>query len=168
MKRDIIKWITKGIRVSCTHKRALYTLVKNSSDDRLKSYYKRYYTILMRVIKEVKIWYYQKIASKSENKIQLASKVINKESGKKHTTDNRTELQMGESKLTNTKVAEEFNKYFITVTENLETKTANKNEAIKLLETLKYNNLPELRPIPTTGGNKENTYVIVIKKFYRV
>jgi hypothetical protein len=38
------KWITKGIRLSCKHKRTLYTLVKKSSDDRLKLYYKRYCT----------------------------------------------------------------------------------------------------------------------------
>jgi hypothetical protein len=31
-----------------------------------------------------------------------------------------------------------FNKYFITVAENLETKNANKNEAMKLLDTLKF------------------------------
>jgi hypothetical protein len=42
---------------------------------------------------------------------------------------------MAESKLTNTKeVAEEFNTYFITVTENMEMKNANKNEAVKLLD----------------------------------
>jgi hypothetical protein len=29
-------------------------------------------------------------------------------------------------------------------------KNANRNEALKLLDTRKYNNLPELRPVPTT------------------
>jgi hypothetical protein len=31
-----------------------------------------------------------------------------------------------------------------------------KNEAIKLLDTVKDNNLPELRPIPTTEGEIKN------------
>jgi hypothetical protein len=53
-KRDINNWIIKGIRISCNHKRALYTPVKNPRDDRLKPYYKRYCTILTRVIKEAK------------------------------------------------------------------------------------------------------------------
>jgi hypothetical protein len=35
-------------------------------------------------------------------------------------------------------------------------RSANKNEANKLLNTLKYNNLPELRPIPTTEAEIKN------------
>jgi late competence protein required for DNA uptake (superfamily II DNA/RNA helicase) len=80
-KKDTIKWITKGIRTSCNHKRALYNLVKKSKDEGLKLYYKRYCTILMRVIKEAKKLYYQKLISNSENKIQLTWKIINKETG---------------------------------------------------------------------------------------
>jgi hypothetical protein len=51
------KWITMGIRLSCKHKRTLYTLVKKSNDGELKLYYKRYCTILMRVIREAKKLY---------------------------------------------------------------------------------------------------------------
>jgi hypothetical protein len=70
-KEDITnKWITKDIRLSCKHKRTLYTVVKKSSDDRLKLYYKRYCTIRKRVIREAKKLHYQKLISKSENKIQ--------------------------------------------------------------------------------------------------
>jgi hypothetical protein len=35
-KKDTNKWITKGIRTSCNHKRALYNLVKKSKDDGLE------------------------------------------------------------------------------------------------------------------------------------
>jgi hypothetical protein len=35
-------------------------------------------------------------------------------------------------------------------------KNANKNEAIKLLDTLKYNNLPELGPIATSKVEIKN------------
>jgi hypothetical protein len=63
-KKDTNRWITKSIRISCNHKRALYILVKKSSDDSLKLYYKRYLT---RVIKEAKKLYYQKLISNSEN-----------------------------------------------------------------------------------------------------
>jgi hypothetical protein len=47
-------------------------------------------------------------------------------------------------------------------------KNANRNEAIKLLDTLKYNNLPELRPIPTTETEIKNIHMSEIKTFYRV
>jgi late competence protein required for DNA uptake (superfamily II DNA/RNA helicase) len=121
-KKDTNKWITKDIRTSCNHNRALYNLVKKSRDEGLKQYYKRYCTIL-RVIKEAKKLYYQKHISNSEDKIQLTWKIINKETGKKQAPDKITELQVGKSKVTNTKeVVEVFNKYFITVAENLETK----------------------------------------------
>jgi hypothetical protein len=147
----------------------LYTIVKNARDDRLKPHYKRYCMILMRVIKEAKERYYQKFVSTSENKIQLTWRIINKESGNKQSTDNITELQMGESKLTNAKeVAEESNKYFIIVTENLEMKNDNKNEAITLLDTLKYGNLRELRPIPATEAEIKNILMSETKKFYKV
>ena len=83
---------------------------------------------LTKVIKEAKKLYYQKLISNSENKIQLTWKIINKETGKRRGPDNITELKVGNSKVTNTKeVVEVFNKYFITVAENLETKSANKN-----------------------------------------
>jgi hypothetical protein len=101
-KKDITnKWITKGIRLSCKHKRTLYILVKKSSDDRLKLYYRRYCTILTRVIREAKKLYYHELISKSENKIQATWKIINKEATKNQATDNITEIQVGKSKINN-------------------------------------------------------------------
>jgi hypothetical protein len=56
---------------------------------------------------------------------------------------------VGKSKVTKSKeLVEAFIKYFTTIAENLATKNADKDEAIKLLYTLKYDNLPELRLIP--------------------
>jgi hypothetical protein len=53
---------------------------------------------------------------------------------------------VGKSKVINRKeIVKAFIKYFITVVENLAMKNADKNEAIKLLNTFKYDNLPELR-----------------------
>ena len=98
--KDTNKWITKGIRTSCSHKRALYNLVKKSKDERLESYYKRYCMTLTKVIKEAKKLYYQKLLSNSENKIQLTWKIINKETGKRRGPENITELKVGKSKVT--------------------------------------------------------------------
>ena len=47
-------WLTKGIRVSCHRKRSLYFLSRNSDDVKLKTYYKRYCSILRKTIREAK------------------------------------------------------------------------------------------------------------------
>jgi hypothetical protein len=65
--------------MSCKHKRILYSLVTKLGDDRLKSYYKKYCTILAKIIKEAKKLYYCKLISKPENKIQTTWKIIKKE-----------------------------------------------------------------------------------------
>jgi hypothetical protein len=57
----------------------LYSLVRKSGGDRLKSYYKKYCTILAKVIKEAKKLHYYKLTSKSENTIQTTWKIIKKE-----------------------------------------------------------------------------------------
>jgi hypothetical protein len=89
-KEDIInKWKTNGIRISCKRKRTLYSLVKKSSDERLKLYYKRYCNIFVKVIKEAKKLYYHKLISKSENKIQTTWKIIEKQMAKNQGMDSR-------------------------------------------------------------------------------
>jgi hypothetical protein len=72
--------------------------------------------------KEAKKLYYQKLISSSENKTQLAWKLINKEIGKNQAPNKITELQLGKSKITNPNYS-----YFITVTENMTMKKADKN-----------------------------------------
>jgi hypothetical protein len=133
-KKDTNKWITKGIGTSYNHKRALYTLVKKSSDERLKLYKVLYDT------NESNKRSKETVLSKtydSDNEMQLTWKIVNKETGKKQAVDNITELQVGRSKVTNPKeLVEVFNKYFATAAENLTMKNSDKNKAIKLLDTL--------------------------------
>jgi hypothetical protein len=89
--------------------------------------------------------------------MQLTWKIINKEAGKRQAPENITELHVGKNKVTDTReVVEVLNKYFITVAENLEMRNVNKNEAMKLLDTLKFDNFPELRLIPTTEAEIKN------------
>jgi hypothetical protein len=57
---------------------------------------------------------------------------------------------------------EAFNKYFRTVAENLERRNANKNKAMKILDTLKFNNFPEFRLIPTTEA--EIKIILMLQK----
>ena len=48
-------WVTKGIKISCTKKRELYSLYRNNKDNiQIRDYYKKYCNILKRVINEAK------------------------------------------------------------------------------------------------------------------
>jgi len=47
-------WITSGIRISCKHKRELYTECRKYKNPTLNKYYKDYCPILSKVIKEAK------------------------------------------------------------------------------------------------------------------
>jgi hypothetical protein len=59
LKELIIKsnnnpWITTGTRINCKHKRDLYLLYRNSNDETLKIYYRRYCKVLKDVMREAK------------------------------------------------------------------------------------------------------------------
>jgi hypothetical protein len=63
--------------------------------------------------------------------------------------DNITQIQLGKSKINNpNEIVNVFNKHFITIAEKL-TKNSDINEAIKLLDTFKNDNIPEMKLIPT-------------------
>ncbi|GFG29816.1 hypothetical protein Cfor_00242 [Coptotermes formosanus] len=46
--------ITQGIKISCKHKRSLYTFTKNSSDPKAKAHYINYCRILKKIIRKAK------------------------------------------------------------------------------------------------------------------
>jgi hypothetical protein len=73
------KWITKGIRISCSRKRELLLLCRYDRDPNLKIYYKQYCRILTRVISAAKRAHYN--ICKSNNKMKSTWKVINEEKG---------------------------------------------------------------------------------------
>jgi len=46
-------WVTKGIKISCTKKRELYSPYRNNKDNiQVRNHYKKYCNILKRVINE--------------------------------------------------------------------------------------------------------------------
>jgi hypothetical protein len=47
-----IKWITKGIMISCKHKRELYICRRDSNNPQIIGLYKKYCKILTKIIKE--------------------------------------------------------------------------------------------------------------------
>jgi hypothetical protein len=75
-------WLTKGIRVSCQHKRDLYITLRSNNDPKLKLYYKNYCKILSKVIRAAKNLHYSRLISNSNNKAKTTWNVIKSISGK--------------------------------------------------------------------------------------
>ena len=62
--------ITKGIKISCKCKEALYILSKNTQIPKLRSHYKTYSKILSEVIRTAKKMHYHNLLSRSHNKVK--------------------------------------------------------------------------------------------------
>lgn len=71
-------WITKGIRNSCKKKKLLYLLYRSTSNLWFRSYYKKYCSILSKVILHAKKNYYIDIILKSNNKMGTYGKLLTK------------------------------------------------------------------------------------------
>jgi len=68
VKKKYCTWMSKGIKISITHKRELYLSNKNSKNPKLKEHYKLYCKLLSKVIKDTKILQYKKQILTSYNK----------------------------------------------------------------------------------------------------
>jgi len=69
-------WLTKGILISCRHKKDLYLLCRMSNNIVLKNFYKKYCKILTSTIQLAKKLHYNELISKSENKTKTAWSII--------------------------------------------------------------------------------------------
>jgi hypothetical protein len=61
---------TKGLKISCKRKEALYIICKNTQNPKLGSYYKIYSKILSAVIRTAKKMHYNNLLSRSHNKVK--------------------------------------------------------------------------------------------------
>jgi hypothetical protein len=85
-------WLTKGILISCWHKKNLYLLSKMSNNIFLKDYYKKYCKILITTVQLAKKLYYNKLISQSSNKTKTAWNVIKSLTNKR--PNNKEELKL--------------------------------------------------------------------------
>jgi hypothetical protein len=112
--------MTKGIKVSCQHKRDIYTTIRNNNDLHLKAYYKNSCKILSRVITTAKKLHYNGLISNSNNKVKATWKVIRSISGR---NNNKADIQFLkiDGKLTdnNVIIAESLNKYILIIADNI-------------------------------------------------
>jgi hypothetical protein len=74
----------------------------------------------MAVIKKAKRMEYDKLILNSHNKIKTTWNIINKESGIKNNSNNIQALDVdGKKVIGQQSIAETFNEYFVTITENI-------------------------------------------------
>jgi len=144
-------WITQGIKISCRKKRILYIESRNKSDTNLKLYYKQYCKILNNVIKVAKRLHYKKLINQSENKIKATWDIIIRETKKQTVDDSITVLNVdGKETSDPIRVANEFNTFFLNVTENLNTNCGGKDDAIHLLNVNFNQNFSGFNIFPST------------------
>jgi len=148
-------WITKGIRLSCTRKRELYILCKNTNILQVKNYYKKYCTILKKVITEGKTIhfnnYIKQIVKNSTGQSQLYDSVakINSEAGLVTGTKERVSF---------------FSKFFIQIAENFNNKYISLHKSLQLLEKANMNEIVEMKLIPVPEIEVINTVTSLKRK----
>jgi hypothetical protein len=119
----LAKWITKGIIISCRHKRNIIKIGKETNSEIWHKHVQNYAKCLKMVINTAKKRQINDEISKSENKNKAVWNIINKETGRVKKTNNSIRLVIGGIALNKAKeVANGLNKYFInniTNTKNL-------------------------------------------------
>jgi hypothetical protein len=109
-------WITNGIIISCKRKKELYVLSKITNNCNLKLYYKKYCSLLTKVIRHAKKLYFNNIIHRSKNKMKTIWKIINSESRVSHQDTSSIMLKLNGSVIDNHhKIANIFNNYFLSV-----------------------------------------------------
>jgi hypothetical protein len=113
-------WLTQGIKISCINKRKLFLILRNTNDPNVSEYYERYCRILTKVTKLSKKRYYNSILTHSNNKNKTSWKIIKNISNIKPTAQSITSIKInGNLSYNGQTIAESFNKYFVSVAQNL-------------------------------------------------
>jgi len=69
-------WLTKGIKISCHHKRDLYMLCKDTNNLKIKIYFRTYCKILSKVIKMAKRHHFNNLIMRSKNKSKTMWNIV--------------------------------------------------------------------------------------------
>jgi len=153
-------WITKGIIISSKRKKELFTLSRISNNYNLKLYYKKYCSILTKVICNAKKLHCNNIILQSKNKMKTTWQIINRERRISQPDISIPKLEMHNSTITNQQVlANTFNRYFISVADNIKDDINNKANTSKMNPInylLNYYN----NPFPRLNWQYASTYEI--------
>jgi hypothetical protein len=116
---SIIKknWLTKGIKLSCKHKRLLKIFISQNKNRTLKTHYKQYEKILKRTVTASKRLQNVKKIKNADNIVKSMWQIVKRETNKNN-KNNRNNIVLNiENKETEDPktIANTFNKYFSTV-----------------------------------------------------
>ena len=102
-----------------------------------KDYYKKYCTILKKVIKEAKKLYYNTLIKTSVNKIKTTWNIVRENTGKIQDLNGISEINLGNEIVEDSReIAYAFNKYFLSTVENLSLNHSNQCMAVALLKEI--------------------------------
>jgi hypothetical protein len=127
-------WITKGIKISCKRKEALYILSKNTQNPKLKNHYTTYSKILSGVIRAAKKMHFNNLLSRSHNKVKTMWNFVKTEINKQNRSDVPPLNIEGSPANDYQELACVFNEYFINVINP--TQTDNLKEDSSVAENL--------------------------------
>lgn len=82
LKNKNPKWITKGLKLSCLHKRMLRIMINHTNNNIIKKYYRQYRKILKRAIIISKKKVFIDIMNKAENKTKVMWKIVKEKTNK--------------------------------------------------------------------------------------
>lgn len=113
-------WITKGIVTSCRRKKELYKLCQITNSLDLKLHYKRYTSILKKVIHAAKLKFNGEFIMKAQNRGKAIWEVVKKETCKNTKVSNQdfSIIHNGQTIQNSFEIAEIFNKFFANVADN--------------------------------------------------
>jgi hypothetical protein len=163
-------WITKGIRISCGHKRELYVLSRNTDNPKLLRYYKKYCKILSD-IKLAKKLYYNKLIINSKNKVKTTWGIIKSVTKAKSSKSTITSISSrGKSHNNPQTMANIFNNYFIMPPNQMQlNKLTNISNSLSYLSEVHKRTFPNINLTPVTSKEiKENNQDIKMEEFYGI
>jgi hypothetical protein len=145
-------WVTKGIQISCTKKKELYSIYRNNKDNILvRDHYKKYCNVLKRVINEAKKQYCHNQTATFSNKVKAAWKIIKKKISGNSQSYDITKINCGDKLLNNPKdIAYAFNKFYTHIVTNSYIKHSDMGKASTLLRNIKLGNIVQMEIIPVS------------------
>jgi len=116
-------WLTKGILMSCKHKKNLYLPCRTSNGIVLKRFYKKYCKSLTSTIQLAKTLYFNHLISQSENKTKTACNIIRSLTNKQANSSEEPVLNITGKLITSPQIlADTFSDYFSNTVEKSVTK----------------------------------------------
>jgi Notch-like protein len=117
----------------------------------------RYSNILSKVIKNAKISYYNEQIIHSNNKIKTAWNIVTSKTGGNNITCDKVNFLNTDKENNNSVNAESFNKYFLTVAENISCKITGSNKQIISSHKHSLSYLSQVFSLPFTNTVFHNT-----------